>query len=115
MKKPTYIKHSNLPPQGTFMTPLVYWRLLEHFSAPGWGLWRRMEEMTSGDKDRADVPDGGGWILWSPTADSEWPVDPKSRVLVRLANGDERRGAANCFRWNIGATNGRTVVAYKLI
>ena len=73
------------------------------------------EEMTSGDKDRADVPDGGGWILWSPTADSEWPVDPKSRVLVRLANGDERRGAANCFRWNIGATNGRTVVAYKLI
>ena len=37
MKKPTYIKHSNLPPQGTFMEPLVYWMLLEHFNAPGWG------------------------------------------------------------------------------
>ena len=40
MKKPTYIKHSNLPPQGTFLTPLVYWMLLEHFNAPGWGLFQ---------------------------------------------------------------------------
>ena len=55
---------------------------------------------------------GDGWIPWNATSDSECPVDPRSRVRVRLANGNEVRGAAECYRWKIGSTNGRTVVAY---
>ena len=70
------------------------------------------EEMTSGEKDHSSAPNGDGWIPWNATSDSECPVDPRSRVRVRLANGNEVRGAAECYRWKIGSTNGRTVVAY---
>ena len=73
------------------------------------------EEMTSGEKDHSIAPNGDGWIPWNATSDSEFPVDPRSCVRVRLANGNEGRGAAKCFRWNSGATNGHTVVAYELI
>lgn len=73
------------------------------------------EEMTSGEKDRAAVPDGGGWILWSATADSEWPADPKLCVRVRLAGGYERRGTSGDFDWSDRSPRCHQIVAYKLI
>ncbi len=36
MKKQKFIKGNNLPPRFGLLSPLVWWLILERFSAPGW-------------------------------------------------------------------------------
>ena len=36
MKQIKFIKGANLPPRLSILTPLMWWLVLDHFSAPGW-------------------------------------------------------------------------------
>ena len=57
--------------------------------------------------------DADGWIPWNATADGVSPVPGKTKVSVRLKDGDVLRSAAENFSWVSGQCI--PIVAYKIL
>ncbi|HQL10200.1 MAG TPA: hypothetical protein PLE35_11415, partial [Lentisphaeria bacterium] len=57
--------------------------------------------------------DADGWIPWNATADGVSPVPEKTKVSVRLKDGDVLRNSAEHFSWISGECI--PIVAYKIL